>query len=106
MTPQAVPVVNVDDQTLTVELAGRQTFLRVWRQPYDDSWYIAAEQPPGTLITAGRRIQPGQPVPLTAALNAAGRLVCQPTSVEHRHDTLNRRPWGDTHLLQWEPHPT
>jgi len=95
--PAEIPLENVARQALTVFLLGRQWRLTVWRQVGDGGWFVTVEQPPGTIIAAGRRL-----VPFADVLPPVSQVNFRPAAIRSSGvgpADLGAAPWGVTHRL-------
>ena len=100
---QAIPLLDLDRQSMVVRLGGLECRVRVWWQPLDRAWYGTLEVPVNTPVVQGRRLavdsglldNVGGVLPGNVVLRALGEAD---TLAEPRRDA-----WGrETHGLIWE----
>ena len=96
-----VPLANIDRQGLTVRLGSVDVRLVVWWQPGTLGWFASVEIPVGTRIVSGRRLGVNTSLLPRPLIALPGNLWVRPTGNEAI--PLGRAPWGNTHLLRYEP---
>ena len=101
MPRSIIPVRNIDNQILTIQLDSQLFRLSIWRQPAD-GWYCTIEHPPLTKIVSGRRMVLERPLlGVTAVINQINGDF-KVVSTSSSREELGKEPWNSSHLLAYD----
>ena len=98
-----IPLLDVDRQTLIVRLQNIECLIRVWWQPFDQSWYGSLEAPVNSIVVEGRRLASDAGLLDRISSPLSGNIVCRAMGATNIEVEPARNAWEvPTHGLFWE----
>ena len=99
MQKYRIPLVNIDNQIVTTQVANYSVRVLAWRQPESNDWYCSIESPPNTKLVSGRRMTINENLLVRNARNQLnGNFAVESLSIA-TDDPSGTQPWGNTHDL-------